>query len=540
VVGPAFALSSTVEGGTTLPGLDERPWPRRYDLPLGLSVATLYALATLLQEKFTACNGFGHDGCGYGTWALDFPAHAIQNKLGSYGIQRALPSLVAWLCLKAWQVRPTAQAVVITFQLMNVGLVFIAAFTWSKIARLIEIRGTTTLLGALGMFGGYGVVKFTSWYPVLGDLWGFAFGFVALYGHLKRRDWLFAPVLLVGAFAWPSLLGVALPLWCLRCQRGGQQPAPRAVPLLAAGVLALAWLLFTVHNVRRGYWPPSLVPVETMPQVMRLSLLVGLAYCFFALREPLSSAELLRPALYLRAVASRRGLLAVGCVVLVRYAQARWSVPQEMGFSVWIRDTAIMTTFKPGIFLLAHVIYFGPLVALAALRWRAVVTHMRSYGPGLLVVCGLAVLFGLDSEARHGYAFAAIVLPFTLKVLDDLELERKTLIGLALTSVAFSRLWLTLPPDLPGAAAEFPAQTVFMSQGPWMSNVMYLVQLPIVGLFVFWLHRQVVRRERAALASGAPHAVDVELRVLREEPVRTGPGDPDALGRSEHVAVLGR
>jgi hypothetical protein len=528
--------------GTTWQALGARPWARRHDLPLGLAVAACYAAATLLQEKFTACHGFGHDGCSYGTWALDFPTHAIENKLGSYGIQRALPSLLAWLCLKALHVRPSAASVVLTFQLMNVCLVFIAAFTWSKIARAIEVRGATTLLGAVVMFEGYGVVKFTSWYPVLGDLWGFSFGFVALYGYLTRRDWLFAPVMLVGAFAWPSLLGVALPLWCWRSQRAGQQPAPRAVPMLAAGALALAWLIFTLHTVRRGYWPPSLVPVETIPQVIRLSLLVTLAYCFFALREPLKSGELFRPQFYVRAVVSPRGLVALGGVAAIRYAQARWSVPQEMGFSVWIRDTAIMTTFKPGIFLLAHAIYFGPLVVVAALRWHALVGHMRSCGPGLLVVCGLAVLFGLDSEARHGYAFAAVVLPFALKVLDDLELERKTLIALALTSVAFSRLWLTLPPDIPGAAAEFPAQTLFMSQGPWMSNVLYLVQLPVVGLFAWWLQRTLARREREradALASGAPHAVDVEIRVLREEPVRSRPGDPEPLRRSQHVSVLG-
>jgi hypothetical protein len=528
--------------GTTLSALDARPWPRRYDLPLGLSVAALYAAATLLQEKFTACNGFGHDGCSYGTWALDFPAHAIENKLGSYGIQRALPSLIAWLCLTALHVRPSAATVVLTFQLMNVCLVFLAAFTWSKIARQIEVRGATTLLGAVAMFGGYGVVKFTSWYPVLGDLWGFAFGFVALYGYLTRRDWLFAPVMLVGAFAWPSLLGVALPLWCWRSQRDGPQPAPRAVPALVAGLLALAWLVFTIYTLRRSYWPPSLVPVETIPQVIRLSLLVMLTYFFFALREPLKSGELFRPESYLRAMLSPRGLVAIGGLVGVRYAQARWSVPQEMGFGVWISDVAIMATFKPGIFLLAHVIYFGPLVVLAALRWQALVAHMRACGPGLIVVCGLAVLFGLDSEARHGYAFAAVVLPFALKVLDDLDLARKALVVLALTSLAFSRLWLTLPPDIPGAAADFPAQTVFMSQGPWMSNVMYLVQLPIVGLFGWWLHHTLARREReraAVLASGSPHAADVELGVLREEPVRSRPGDAESLGRSEHVAVLG-
>jgi hypothetical protein len=519
-----------------------RPCASRSDWPVALAVATVYALATLLQEKFTACQGFGHDGCAYGTWALDFPAHAIDSKLGSYGIQRALPSLVAWMGLKALQVQPTPAAVVYAFQLMNAALVLVGAFTWAKIARLLEIRRATMLLGCVSLFGGYGIIKFTSWYPVLGDLWGFAFGLVALYAYLAQRVWLFAPVLLVGAFAWPSLLGVALPLWLLRSRPELDAGARPRAALLIAGLLAAAWLVFTLSTARVGYWPPSLVPVETLPQALRLSLLVAFMYCVFALREPLRYGELYRPMLYLRALVSRSGLLAVGGLLAIRYVQARWSVPQSMGFGVWMRDTAIMTTFKPGIFVLAYVIYFGPLVALALLRWRDVIAAMRAHGPSLLVVSVLAVLFGLDAEARHGYAFVAVVLPFVLKVLDDLELEPKALWGFGLVSVASSKLWLTLPPDIPGPAAQFPAQAVFMSQGPWMSNVMYLVQLLLVGLFVFWLHRAVARRHlaRRLARSGAADPVEIELRMLGEDAVRARSGDADALGRPEHVASLGR
>ncbi len=495
--GPAFAVSpSTMDGAATIGALKARPLSSRADWPLALMVAALYALATLAQEKFSACNGFGDDGCAYGTWALDFPANAIDSKLGSYGTQRALPSFVVWASLKLLHIPPTAPAVVLGFQLMNVGLIGLAAFTWSKIARLLEIRAVTTLVGCLCMFGGYGVIKFTSWYPVLGDLWGFAFGFVTLYAYLKQRGWLFVPLLLVAAFAWPSLLGVVLPLWCLRRQRAGEAPRRAGVALLTAGLLAAAWLMFTLANVRASYWPPSLVPVETLPQVLRLSLLVSCVYCLLALREPLSYPELYRPALYARAIVSRDCLLAIASFAVIRSVQARWSVPQSMGFGVWIRDTAIMTTFKPGIFLLAYVIYFGPLIALALLRWRDVTARMRAHGPGLLVVGILAALFTLDAEARHGYAYVAVIMPFVVKVLDELDLERTALLGIVASSIAFSKLWLTLPSDTPSPAAEFPAQAVFMSQGPWMSNAMYLAQLPLVGLFVFWLHRTVARRER--------------------------------------------
>ena len=43
---------------------------------------------------------------------------------------------------------------------------------------------------------------------------------------------------------------------------------------------------------------------------------------------------------------------------------------------------------KPGLFAVAHVAFFGPVVLLAFLRWRAVCRSLHAYGPGLAVCAG--------------------------------------------------------------------------------------------------------------------------------------------------------
>ncbi len=506
--------------------------PRRRDLPVALAVATLYALATFLQEKFTVCNGFGHDGCSYGNWALDFPKHAIEAKLGSYEIQRAFPSLVAWAALKTLHIRPTPGTVVAAFQAMNVTLMFLGTLVWTKIARLLQIRAPAMLFGTVAMFGTYGIVKFTTWYPVLGDLWGFTFGFVFLYAYLLRRTWVIAPCLLVGAFAWPSLIAPGFLFLLFGSQRGELKPAPLKLHLFFAGTAALAWALFSFHIVRSGFAPPSFTPADTMPQAVRLSVLIAVAYCFLALRQLVNYGDLYRPLFYLRALATFEGALGIAVLVAIKYAQARWSAPELMGFNLWFNTTVMLTTLKPGIFLLAYVVYFGPLILLALLRWRDVVALLQQRGAGLVAVGVLAALFGLDSEERHGYTFLAIILPFVVKVLDDLDLDRKTMIQLALVSTLFSKFWLTLPPDVPGAAGDFPAQTVFMSQGPWMSNMMYLVQLPIVVLVGLWL-RTVIMRAEAELAKGTSRPAQTghaKLGVASQDSIRPLSRDTHELG----------
>lgn len=515
--------------------------PRRSDLPIALTVAVLYALATFFQEKFTVCNGFGHDGCGYGTWALDFPKHALEAKLGSYDIQRAFPSLVAWASLKALRISPTPATVVAAFQVMNVALIFMGALAWTKIARLLRIRATAMLFGTLAMFGTYGVVKFTTWYPVLGDLWGFAFGFFFLYAYLVGRAWLIAPGLLVGAFAWPSLLAPGFLLLLFGRRRGEPGAAPFKLHLVFAGAMALGWGALSLRIVRSGYSAPSFVPVDAMPQVARLSVLIAVAYCFLALRQLANFGALYRPLFYLRALATFEGALAIAVLVAVKFVQARWSVPQAMGFDMWFNTMTMLSTVKPGIFLLGYVVFFGPIVLVALLRWPDVVAQLQQRGAGLVAVAVVAALFGLDSEGRHGYTFVAIILPFVIKVLDDLDLERKAMAQLALVTALFSKLWLTLPPDVPGAAADFPAQTVFMSLGPWMSTTMYLVQLPIVVLVGVWLHGLMARRQTELAKEALPsaHARHVELGVARQEPIGALSRDAGELGGTKHIAAFG-
>jgi hypothetical protein len=324
-------------------------------------------------------------------------------------------------------------------------------------------------------------------------------------------------------------------------QRGEPEAAPLKLHLVVAGVTALGWGLFSFHVVRSGYMPAGFAPPDTMPQAVRLSVLVAVAYCFSTLRELANFRALYRPLFYLRAVATFEGGLAIAVLISVKYAQARWSVPEARGFDTWMTSTALFSTFKPGVFLLGYVVYFGPIVLVTVLRWRDVVALLQRHGAGLVVIGMLGALFSLDSEARHGYTFVAIILPFVVKVVDDLNLPRKALIQLALLTAVFSKVWLTLPPDVPGPAGDFPAQTVFMSQGPWISNMMYLVQMPIVLLVGFWLRALMLRRD-VALAAGTSRPTQlghVELRVTRQDSIRSLSRDTDELGSTNHVAVLG-
>jgi hypothetical protein len=476
--------------------------PVRYDLVIAGAVTLIYLVATLTLEKITACNGFGHDGCGYGTWALDFPRYAIDQKLNDYQIQRSLPSLVAWGSLKLLGRPITPPAVVRAFQLMNTAMMFIGVAAWTKIARILRIRAETMLVGTLAMFGTYGIVKFTTWYPVLGDLWGYAFGFVCLWAYLARRFFVLPPLAVLGTFAWPSLIAPAAILMFLYGAHARPKPgegpsgrAPRYLNHVFALAVALAWTLWTLHLARMNYWPPSVMPIDTMPMLFRFSVLVVGSYFYFAMSRLVDVSALWNPLVYARSLMTVGGIAGIASVVIVRYATVKLSVPGKAGFSVWFSDTAILATMKPGIFTLAYVIYFGPLFLVLVLRWSRVVALMARHGIAIIAAMVIGVVFGADSEERHGYTFVALAFPFAVKLLDELDLDAAALRIFAVLTVVFSKIWITLPPDVRQPSWDFPNQTLFLSQGPWMSNLMYVVQGAVVVGVAVWLHRVMKARE---------------------------------------------
>jgi len=185
-------------------------------------------------------------------------------------------------------------------------------------------------------------------------------------------------------------------------------------------------------------------------------------------------------------------------VVGIRWVVSHWSTPEAAGFEKWFDHTAFTSVTKPAIFIVAHPVYYGPLILALLLRWNDVVALVHRHGPGLVSVFVLSLLFWMDCESRHSLHFFALMLPFGIKVLDERHLDRRTLGVLAVLTVLATKLWLTLPPTVGRNSWDFPNQTLFMSQGPWMANFMYFVQGVIVVLIAFWLHRRLSSAERAS------------------------------------------
>jgi len=464
---------------------------------MALVIGLTMALANLLQEKVGVNDGLGWDGLIYGGWARDFTNLLWQHPPDSYYVQRLLPSALAHAALVAIGRNPntiTSADIVHCFEVMNIFMLTCGAWIWSHVAQVLSVSKSGRWLGAVALFGGFAILKWSVYYPVLGDVWGLTLGLGMLFSQLTSR-WILLLVLgLVGATCWPTVLPVALLLLILparcppRLSRRVARPQPWA--WILALTAALGWLIWTL------WLDPSKIAGlnESEPrtsEVFRASCIGVFAFLALAL-GPLIQA--LHISSWPHRIQLRwllvKGFLAVGLLLGATVIHGTFSSGQSgIGAVAQLHTTAYFATTKPLVFLVGHGVFFGPIFLVLLLRWRSIVGRVSAEGLGLVAVAGLGLFLSLGSESRHLFTFAGMLLPFAIVELDRSNLGHKTALIFVSISLVYSRFWLTLPTHPGGNPLKFPAQMFFMTQGPWMSWSMYLAQGALVVITAIWVHR---------------------------------------------------
>jgi hypothetical protein len=353
---------------------------------------------------------------------------------------------------------------------------------------------------------------------------------------------------LVGAFSWPLILPMALVLmvfprsaakpaetaervalrWSIAggltvaliaawrvCIVGqtvdGAEPiwyswVPLAAILLCAYLAAAAWWLVDVGAISRMWGTFSTSRVRTRTLLAALSLAAVVA--------------LLRGTVFVASGASPYALKQFLCAILAS------------------------SVAKPGVFLVAHVVYFGPIVLAIVLLWPRVCERTGRQGLAMVLLAGAAVLLSVASESRQLLSFLPLLAAFSVQAIDDLPARRWHDLAFPATGLVLSKCWLPLNAGAPtGNLLEFPDQLYFMNQGPWMSNGAYLVQGSIVLMLAAtfgWMYHRLLRPQDRGSAE-PPNQMSHFQHAQRGEHLgnaQAGIGD-DAVDRCG-VAANGR
>ena len=503
---------------------------------LVILVVEFFAAQRIMLPSDSRGRDYHWDGTYYMRYARSIDKMLFAREIDSYSLTRIFPSSLVHLGFRivgkdfyaldqarmAGQ-RAGSEPILFGFVILNGIAIFLATLAWIDIARRMALDRFQLILGTVAFYVNFCFLKWNSFHPMGTDVTAFSLSMMMISRYLAQAPISLFFLSLCGAFTWPTLVFTGAILLALPPYRQLHTPAADAAVAgshatallwvsrglaLALAVLATVWA--AQYGLRYTTWGRAGAALSFA--------IVGLYVCFAS--APLLAALpdvrniFVERRRYLVQAAIAAALLAVVGILFYLLASGKTARSSFMDF---VRTTFIESVRLPGIFLIAHFAFFGPIVALVVLKWTAAGAIARRLGPGFIVAALVSVPVALMSESRQlmgNLAFFVIPVIAAVKVGTS---ERLFLVIFVLIALALSRVWVVFDLDaLAYVVAEYrnyPWQWFFGAMGPRMTVNVYLVH--VAAFFATLLLLYVVMRVGAR--SGAAHT-DPKSEALEPPP----------------------
>jgi hypothetical protein len=471
-------------------------------------VAALCVATLLWGEQIGINGGMGWDGESYVRWAGDFPRQMFTLGTTKFHAQRALPSAAVWGVMKLAGAKMTTANLVGAFRWLDAVLLVAAAGVWAHLAIRMQWRRATGWVGFVALFGCFANARHALYYPALTDTPAFLLGMVVTWAYLLRHPIALWTCGLVGALTWPALTPVVCALLLLP-RLGEPLPPPEtrwrwwlrggsaALAIAATTVFVVLGIHYLAHPVQALGIPKfaQWVRRDWLPITLPLLVALLVASWYAAVHQPAlwNLGALLRRQRWLHVALALAGIAAIVVASSLWGATVGTTGPGPTGAQFLCLQT-LEALRGPLWGLVHHVVYFGPIVVVAALRWPSVCRIAASWGHGAALALIILVAFAAASESRQWIHLVPLLVAVTVAATDDAWTPRRALAFAAL-ALAWSKLWLHIGYDKPGDWRVFPTQRYFMNLGPWASDTSWGIHLAaaVVTAGVLWL---VLRRPR--------------------------------------------
>ena len=487
-------------------------------------VLTLGVLNFFFGERVPAGGGLGWDGVIYANLTSNLDSVIREAQLSNYYAQRILPSALVRGMLLLSGAQFSTINIIRGFECYNLALLVVACWVWKRLANTLSIGLGGRWLGFCGLFLSFMGSKQTFYYPVLTDTTALVVGLLALLFYVERRPIALLATTIVGAFAWQivSICG-ALLLMFPRVELPPEVTAPVAsrfftTPVTLSRLVNFAWIILLALSVL-GVLCCS--HVEQALDISRLERVVakhGISWLVDVLANTLgvlitglvsvnvgvaiALAMLAGSGLFFRIVAANlrktpliNVAFAIVALLIPWIIARRLSSPSVAGGNsfVYVLQMSIKPPFgKILLPIVTLVSFWGPVVLLLLLNWKAFCVKARKLGPGFVAVVGLNLPLGLPAEPRYvTFAWPFFVLGAVL-TMEGRSKSSSFIYAFAALTILYGQFWMkiNLAPwtgDDYANLYEFPKQVFFMHYGLWMNWWAYALQLCVIAVSAFWL-----------------------------------------------------
>jgi hypothetical protein len=485
---------------------------RRVNLLMVLAMLLIGVANILWAERLMINGGLGWDGQTYGSLVKDYYQAVFVHGVPDYYARRVFPSAVVHYGMRLFSLPFTNANIIRSFDYYNLILLLISTYVWGRIADELKIQSRGKWFGFCFLFLNYAILKNNFYHSVLTDTTAFALGILMFYFFLIDSKAGMIAVILVGAFTWPSFPYMAALLFVFpfkaeppRLSSLNKTSFFRANVVLAAlvsgGTLVVLVYLSTWHLREVIAQFPQMLRVDT--SLLCLSIIGVVAFLFLSFKTLLAGRTALFSRQIFKSISWQRTVFLILILIAVKVAQLRISSGQDIGwggFRALFMHTFLVTLTEPLIFLVAHVVYYGPVILLLIFFWRPFCESLGEYGFGIQAFVILNVLMSINPQSRYQINSVTVFIIILVKLLDRAVLKEQNLLFWVALSLFYSKVWYvfnTAPQVDDGTMAillRFPLQHYFMGSGPWMSKQMYYVQGGIVALTTVLLYFVVYKK----------------------------------------------
>jgi hypothetical protein len=228
---------------------------------------------------------------------------------------------------------------------------------------------------------------------------------------------------------------------------GAASPSIIALPLSA-----LALFAYVFHVAGAAPFPPFVLRVNKWGPIVFLAVL----WCF-----------------------------QIGIVALVKWHLDTPPTP-ELGVLVLLKTSAVLAIAKPAVFLVAHIMFFGPAVAALLYLLRETIKSSCGHSAGAVAVTFFVLSMLINSETRIATFGFPVLVGLLCLAAKDAQLSWHQVGWYAVASVIGSKSYLPLNAlgykAAPNEEAlfHFPYQWEFMNIGPWIGWAGYWADLGLL------------------------------------------------------------
>jgi hypothetical protein len=274
-------------------------------------------------------------------------------------------------------------------------------------------------------------MKHPYYYPILTDSFAFLLGAAMLWAYLRQRKWILAAVALIGAFTFPSIVIMALPLLVFNEKGSGHYPT---VPTDQVLIVLLLLMIAALALLGPAFY--GLMPFGTM-QPSRLMVLVSLPFVLLYVDGLVVGCGHSAAASRLHCGHGQKGSGTLGRMLFIAVVALKlWTKPSPFTFSYFALHSVAYGVVHPAVWLVAHVIYFGPVFLLMLFFWKQVKQTLLRLPLPLFWCMMFTFMLTIRSESRTLIAGLPFILYIMVLAMKDVPLKAWQQAAMLMVAVA--------------------------------------------------------------------------------------------------------